>query len=210
MKNTFKNISEMSIEELQDLSKKIAYCALRQYHKKTCDNTAWDQMQAILKNDIYHSSAWDLVQTATLELLINKDDEYDFAVSQAYKSIHKEFYKWRSVKGRKDKTSESFKYTIVSYDAMGEPVEYEHTRNEISHKINNICAHGVINNITKLLTPRKKEILKLLSYGLSQEQISEKLKISHQATSKHIESIRNLANLLYPGGFYSVFYDDRY
>ena len=46
-----------------------------------------------------------------------------------------------------------------------------------------------MNETVRLLTPREKEVLHLLSTGLSYEKISVQLEVSHETVKMHLKNI---------------------
>lgn len=46
-----------------------------------------------------------------------------------------------------------------------------------------------MNNATQLLTEREREVLQLLSTGMTYEKISDRLKVSHETVKMHLKNI---------------------
>lgn len=182
-----KTYEQVTMNNLQDMGKKAAYIALR----TICRSSGSVEMQKIEQSIlvypiIINQDVSDVIQEAILSLLENMDNENNFML--AVKAVCNYVYRQ---KRRYSKPS-------ILYIDNAETGEIENTNKGITHMLNHIEHNDIIDNIVKVLSPTQIKVLKLLAFGYSNVQISEKLNISDKTVSVHVSRIREKARTLYP------------
>jgi DNA-binding NarL/FixJ family response regulator len=72
-------------------------------------------------------------------------------------------------------------------DYLAKPIRFDH----LLARVRRLAGHAaaIAPSVTTLLTPREREVLRLLAEGLQQDEIANRLVITSKTVAKHIERI---------------------
>ena len=177
---------------------KYVYAQNKQQSNRTKHTTLYNTLQRIKKaieDPEYYNNIGDKAKNTIINAMI----EYNISFFQDDENILKLESLIAEEKTKAEKIPSNTLY--IDDPNTGDIIN---VNNEINNLINKMDNNDIINNITALLTPTQKKILKYIAYGYTNITIAKKLNLNKSTITRHIQAIQKKALVLYPNGIDNI------